>query len=104
MLRPAGGGLELEATELFTLCRKYMAPTSAANVEVVGGPVSREAIDLADAWATGLLAAAETTILACVSPEGMPDVAHRGGPPRYLASDTAAGEMRWTEFDGDGVF
>ncbi len=104
MLRPANGGLELEPTERFTLCRKYMTPSSAANAEVVGGPVRREPTELTDAWAMRLLAGAETTFLGSVSPDGMPDVAHRGGPAGFLELDAASREVCWTELVGDGVF
>jgi hypothetical protein len=50
----------------------------------------------------GLLAAAETAFLASISPDGQPDVSHRGGPPGFLALQPL-GEVRWSEFVGDGM-
>jgi hypothetical protein len=94
----------LEARELFTLCRKYMTPTRAGNYEVVAGPRSREPLAPDDPWITGLLASAETSFLASVSPDGMPDVAHRGGPPGFLAPSPSGCELSWPELVGDGVF
>jgi hypothetical protein len=96
-------GAELEAHEVFTLCRKYMAPSLALADEHLAGPTARERIDLHDSWLTGVVATAETAFLASVSPEGQPDVAHRGGLPGFLRFDAASGTLRWPEFIGDGV-
>lgn len=105
VLRPRGdGALEIEACELFTLCRKYIVPTVAHNLAPVAGPRSREPIALGHAWVGEVVAAAETSFLASVSPAGQPDVAHRGGPKGFLELDAAARQLRWTEFVGDGVF
>lgn len=49
-------------------------------------------------------ARAETAFLASISPDGGPDVAHRGGPPGFLELDVAARRLTWTEYVGDGVF
>jgi uncharacterized protein len=103
-LRPsADGGIELEPSEMFTLCRKYMAPTAGTGVEAIAGPLGREPVALSSAWVGQLVASAQTAFLASVSPDGMPDVAHRGGPAGFLELD-AAGEVRWPEWVGDGVF
>jgi hypothetical protein len=39
-----------------------------------------------------------------VSPDGSPDVAHRGGAPGFLELDAAKGRLSWPEYLGDGVF
>ena len=38
-----------------------------------------------------------------MSPDGQPDVSHRGGPPGFLALDAAAGTLTWPEYVGDGM-
>lgn len=98
------GNLELVAEETFTLCRKYMAPSLSLHQELVVGPANREPVNLNEQWLADVLAKAETTFLASVSPTGMPDVAHRGGPPGFVKLDSALGKLTWTEYLGDGVF
>jgi len=100
----AGEAAVLTAAETFTLCRKYMAPSMALEREHRIGPRSREPIGLDDAWLASLLARTETSFLASVSPDGGPDVAHRGGPPGFITVDAARGTVSWPEFVGDGVF
>jgi hypothetical protein len=70
----------------------------------VVGPIAREPIALDDPWAGAVAAAADTTFLASVAPDGMPDVAHRGGPAGFIALDATRATASWTEYVGDGVF
>jgi hypothetical protein len=98
-----GGRPELWATEAFTLCRKYFAPSVAVAGGVRAGPTRREPIALDDPWLRAIVAQAETSFLASVSPDGMPDVAHRGGRPGFLALGPGA-RLQWTEYVGDGIF
>jgi hypothetical protein len=103
-LIPNDGAGELAAAETFTLCRKYMAPSLALEERPHLGPVACEPLALDDPWLAGLLAKAETSFLASVSPDGGPDVAHRGGPPGFLELDAAKRSLTWPEYVGDGVF
>jgi uncharacterized protein len=103
-LLPYGATSELVATESFTLCRKYVAPSLPLADEPHLGPLAREPLPLDDPWLNDLLARAETAFLASVSPNGMLDVAHRGGPPGFLVVDVAERRIRWEEYIGDGVF
>jgi hypothetical protein len=98
------GRLELRVTEAFTLCRKYFAPSIATDKEVRVGPSRREQMPLDDPWLVSVVARAETSFLASISPDGMPDVAHRGGRPGFLALDPAARSLQWNEYVGDGIF
>lgn len=98
------GQAVLVADEAFTLCRKYLAPSDAPRGEPMLGPTARDAIALDDAWVSGVVAAAHTAFLASIAPDGAPDVAHRGGPPGFIALDPAGRTASWTEFVGDGVF
>jgi uncharacterized protein len=95
---------ELAAAETFTLCRKYMAPSIALEAVAKLGPDSRQALHLDDPWLARLLARAETSFLASISPDGGPDVAHRGGPPGFLTLDATNGRLSWPEYVGDGIF
>jgi uncharacterized protein len=95
---------ELELMETFTLCKKYIAPTLALEQRSHLGPVSREPISLKDPLISDLLAKAETAFFASLSPDGKPDVAHRGGPPGFLQFDAAARSLTWNEYVGDGIF
>jgi hypothetical protein len=97
-------GMELEADETFTLCRKYMAPSLTTAEQPRCGPASRTAVAIDDPWLADLLANAETSFLASHAPGGAPDVAHRGGPAGFITLDPAARTLTWPEFVGDGVF
>ena len=91
----------LEADEAFTNCRKYVAPSDAVDGELRVGPTRRAPIALSDPWVHDVLARAETSFLASISPSGMPDVSHRGGPPGFLELD--ADSLTWPEYVGDGM-
>lgn len=96
---------DLVATEAFTLCRKYFAPSvPVAEGPLRIGPRLREPLPLDHPLLADVLARAETSFLASISPEGMPDVAHRGGRPGFLEFDAAARSLRWNEYVGDGIF
>ena len=97
-------GCDLAAAETFIPCRKYMAPSLQLEEGLHVGPVGRDDLDLADPWLSFLLARAETSFLASVSPEGGPDVAHRGGPAGFIELDAVGRRLAWPEFIGDGVF
>jgi Pyridoxamine 5'-phosphate oxidase len=97
-------GIELEADETFTLCRKYMAPSLTTAETVTCGPTARTEVPLDDPWLTALLAQAETSFLASVTPAGAADVAHRGGPAGFITLDPTTRTLSWPEFVGDGVF
>lgn len=101
---PGRGGLLLEANEAFTNCRKYIAPSVALSADRHVGPYSRQDVPLSDPWLTSVLASAETSFLASVSPDGTVDVSHRGGPPGFLRLDPTASVLAWDEFVGDGMF
>jgi hypothetical protein len=103
-LQPSGSATELKGNETFTLCRKYIAPSIALDDKPHLGPASREPLSLDDPWLAGLLAGAETSFMASMSPEGGPDVAHRGGPPGFIKLDSKAKRLSWIEYVGDGVF
>ena len=93
----------LDAEEAFTNCRKYVAPSEAMDNAMQIGPAKREAIALGDAWVRDVLSRAETCFLASVSPAGMPDVSHRGGPAGFIALDAANATLAWPEYVGDGM-
>ena len=96
---------ELVAGEAFTLCRKYFAPSvGVAEAPQRVGPAVREPLALDHPLIGDVLARTETAFLASVSPEGMPDVAHRGGARGFLAYEPAARRLSWSEYVGDGVF
>ena len=103
-LRLGASGSELLVTEAFTLCRKYIAPSVSLEPALRVGPAVREPVALDDPWLADLVARAETSFLASVSPAGTPDVAHRGGKPGFLRFDPGERRLDWTEFVGDGVF
>jgi uncharacterized protein len=102
LLIPGTDTSELAPEETFTLCRKYMAPSLPLDDAQRLGPTAREPLPLDDPWLADLLSRTETAFLASVSPEGMPDVAHRGGPPGFLELNAAT--LTWSEYVGDGVF
>lgn len=103
-LQPGVMGPELHATEGFTLCRKYMAPSVGLEPALRVGPAKREPIAPDDPWLSDLVARAETSFLGSLSPAGMPDVAHRGGKAGFLKYDPQARRLAWEEYVGDGVF
>lgn len=99
-----GEGATLTTTESFTLCRKYVAPSISHADEAILGPSSREEISLGDDRLEALISRSDTAFLASVSPEGNPDVSHRGGPPGFIDLDSEISAIKWPEFVGDGVF
>ena len=97
-------GWVLEAAEGFTNCRKYIAPSVALEEGRVSGPTIVEPPSHDESWLADLLGRAETSVLASVSPEGKPDVSHRGGAPGFLRLDGSSGVITWPEYVGDGMF
>jgi hypothetical protein len=93
----------LEAEEAFTNCRKYVAPSMAVDSELRTGPGEAVELTLYDEWLADMIARAETSFLASVSPAGQPDVSHRGGAPGFLNLDAAMGVVTWQEYVGDGM-
>ena len=98
------GAAEMQLSEAFTLCRKYMAPSVSKIAGAVSGAPRRKPVEPGDPWVQDVLARAETSFLATISPEGWPDVAHRGGPAPFITLDSATKKLAWPEFVGDGVF
>lgn len=103
-IRVTNAGASLDVAEPFTLCCKYLARSVGQGSEVLVGPAATEAIAIDDAWAAATIAAADTSFLASITPDGAPDVAHRGGPAGFLEFNPAQRSLAWTEFVGDGVF
>jgi hypothetical protein len=104
VLRRSTEGLLLEASEAFTNCRKYIAPSAPLSVARHFGPQSRVPLSLSDSSLTSILARAETSFLASVSPDGTIDVSHRGGGEGFLEYDSRARVLAWDEYVGDGMF
>ncbi len=96
-------GLLLSATEAFTNCRKYVVPSVSLEECRHFGPTSRETIDVTDPWLAGVVATAETSFVASVSPDGVVDASHRGGPAGFFELDVAARRIEWDEYVGDGM-
>lgn len=94
----------LRATEAFTLCRKYIAPSISPNTALRVGPSARRRIALDEPYLQAVLERAETCFLATICPKGNPDVSHRGGPPGFIEFDAKSSTLSWPEFVGDGVF
>jgi hypothetical protein len=103
-LQPSQNGSELTTAETFTLCRKYIAPSLAQSSTPAFGPVACEQMGLDDPRLGQLVAHCETMFLASISPDGGPDVGHRGGPVGFLQLDPATRQLTWSEYVGDGVF
>ncbi|MGE3985151.1 MAG: pyridoxamine 5'-phosphate oxidase family protein [Dehalococcoidia bacterium] len=103
-LSPVGDGLLLEPAEVFTNCRKYVAPSEALSFAQHVGPTRRSALLLDDPWLAEVLARAETSFLGTVSPAGVVDVSHRGGEPGFLEFEAANARLSWDEYVGDGMF
>lgn len=97
-------GAILDLEEAFTLCRKYMAPSLTLGDVPHTGPLARRALALDDGALADAVREAETIFLASASPDGAPDVAHRGGPAGFVDYDSASGRLTWPEYLGDGVF
>jgi hypothetical protein len=103
-LRPDGSACVLEATEAFTNCRKYVMPSVALADEQRCGPSQGYELALDSPWLADVIERAVTSFLASVSPDGQPDVSHRGGDAGFLRFDPARGTLSWSEYVGDGMF
>ncbi len=104
VLKRRGERMELLAEESFTLCRKYIAPSVATGERPLLGPSRRERLAVTAPAVAELLAVTETAFLLSASPDGGPDVSHRGGRPGFITFDASTATLRWPEFLGDGVF
>jgi hypothetical protein len=96
-------GWTLEAHEAFTNCRKYVAPSIAVDDAPRYGPSDADVLPIDDGWLARVVGTAETSFLASISPDGQPDVSHRGGRPGFLRFDPAAARLEWDEYVGDGM-
>jgi len=94
----------LRAAEELINCRKYIAPSQALEAGFHCGPTSREPVALNDPNLIAVLSHVETAFLASASPEGRPDVSHKGGPAGFMAYDSATGILTWPELIGNGMF
>jgi hypothetical protein len=103
-IRVEGSSVYLRASEELINCRKYIAPSVALQPGFRCGPASREAVALDDVALRGVLGRVETAFLASVSPEGRPDVSHKGGPAGFMAFDAASRRLNWPELIGNGMF
>lgn len=97
-------GASFLGRESLVNCRKYIAPSTALEAGLHIGPKAVEAVSLHDAGLAAVISGAETAFLASISPDGQPDVSHRGGPNGYLKLDAPAGTLSWTELAGNGMF
>jgi hypothetical protein len=97
------GRVLLDAAEELVNCRKYMAPSVALESRLHQGPAAREAVEAGDAQLHAVLERLETAFLASISPEGRPDVSHKGGPPGFMSFDAAARVLSWPELIGNGM-
>lgn len=97
-------GYLLTASEAFTNCRKYIAPSHPVADGLHGGPVRREVLGLNDDRLAIAIAGCETSFLASVSPDGGLDVSHRGGPAGFLRFEPETARLAWDEYVGDGMF
>ena len=52
----------------------------------------------------GVLNTIETAFLASLSPDGLPDVSHKGGPPGFMRFEPASRLLSWPELIGNGMF
>jgi hypothetical protein len=103
-LQTTADGDVLRIEEAFTLCRKYLARSIGVDDAVHTGPTAREAVPLDNPRLAEVVRRAETSFLASITPDGAPDVAHRGGPPSFLEFDAERRCLAWPEYLGDGVF
>jgi uncharacterized protein len=94
----------LDAAEEIVNCRKYIAPSVAIDAAFHNGPVSRAPVDVSDGTFLRVLGRVETAFLATRSPEGGPDVSHKGGPAGFLSFDSTTRVLSWPELIGNGMF
>jgi uncharacterized protein len=97
------GQTYLDAAEEIVNCRKYIAPSVALEAAFHNGPEGREPVDLQDGDLLRVLSHVETAFLASISPDGRPDVSHKGGPPGFIGFDPSSGVLRWPELIGNGM-
>ena len=103
-LRIDGTRVYLRAAEELINCRKYIAPSIALDSGFRCGPSQRETIDPSDGAFRDALGRVETAFVASVSPEGRPDVSHKGGPTGFMTFDSTTGVLTWPELIGNGMF
>lgn len=103
-IRIDGLRVYLRAAEELINCRKYIAPSVALEPGFRCGPVERSSIAFNDSRLCDVLGHVETAFLASVSPEGRPDVSHKGGPTGFMTFDPNSHLLTWPELIGNGMF
>jgi hypothetical protein len=103
-IRVEASRVYLRAAEELINCRKYIAPSVALEPGFRCGPVGRRPVAAAEPRLREVLGHVETAFLASVSPEGRPDVSHKGGPPGFMTFDPDARLLTWPELIGNGMF
>jgi hypothetical protein len=102
-LRMEGDDAIFEADEAFTNCRKYIVPSVAVEDGRHAGPAAESSIGTESTWLRDVLNRAQTSFLASMSPDGLPDVSHRGGPAGFLRLNPESRTLSWDEYVGDGM-
>src|SRR5262249_22619002 len=96
--------IEMQCQLAFTNCRKYIAPSIPLADDLKFGPSLRERINPSDNRIDQVISRAVTAFLGTITPQGMPDVSHRGGQAGFLQVDRATQRLEWVEYLGDGMF
>jgi len=103
-IRVEGSRVYLRAAEELINCRKYIAPSVALAPGFCCGPAQRRLVAIDDSRLQEVMGQVETAFLASVSPEGRPDVSHKGGPTGFMRFDADSGVLTWPELIGNGMF
>lgn len=103
-IRVEGSRVYLRAAEELINCRKYIAPSVALEPGFRCGPVERLPAAIGDRRLREVLGSVETAFLATTSPEGRPDVSHKGGPTGFMTFDADSRLLTWPELIGNGMF
>lgn len=97
-------GVRLTCPVAFTNCRKYILASRSLGTHTHVGPASTLPCATDDEWVVRTIANGEMAFLVSVTPDGVADVSHRGGPVGFLRYDASALHLEWTEYLGDGMF
>jgi hypothetical protein len=97
-------GLELELTEVFGNCPKYIARRVPTTLDTDAPEEPAWTGSRLDARQTGLVREADTFFIASRHPQRGTDASHRGGRPGFVDAAADGGSLTFPDYQGNNMF
>jgi uncharacterized protein len=97
-------GLEIDLTEVFGNCPKYIQRRVPTGIVNRGRIVSGRSGTRLDADQRSLIEASDTLFIASRHPNRGADASHRGGSPGFIAAAADGGQLTFPDYAGNNMF